>query len=186
MADLLNATEYAKSKNVSDEAVRKWIKTGKLGPIGDAVARKGRLWLIDPQKADAYYNDNVRMTNQSLPFAGETDNDQDPGTHEGPALGRKVSKGDTPADLSTYHGATAWRAKYEALLSQHEFEIKSGRYVLAEEVKAAAFAKARTLRDMLLTIPDRISPILTAEDDPEKVFQLLTREIKLALEEIER
>lgn len=184
MNGLLNAKEYAETKGVSHVAVHKWISMGKLGPIGDAIIKKGRLWLIDPQKADAYYSDNSKPTNQRTLFP-DTLNESEEGTEKmGDKKPEKSKKNDRIANLNTYGGATTWKAKYEALLRQQEYEIKAGIYVLAEEVKAAAFNKARIIRDTLLNIPDRLSPILASELDQDKIYQLLSGEIKLALEEL--
>ena len=186
----LNAKEHGKTKNVSHMAVLKWIESGKLAPIGDAVAKSGSRWMIDAQKADAYYYDNVKLTNQRIPFENR------PANTEGAPISdvetppqrenehSPKSKNDRVANLNTYHGATTWKAKYEALLRQQEYEIKSGIYILAEEVKTAAFNKARIIRDTLLNIPDRIASILASESDQDKVYQLLSDEIKLALDEL--
>jgi hypothetical protein len=179
MPDLVNAKEYGKLHGVSHEAVRKWIESGKLGPIGDAVVKGGKAWAIDVQKADAYYNDLARETNQSRLFDPAPGGDPQPGA---PAEPPKKSAHEF--NLNTYKGATAWRQKYEALRSQHEYEVESGKYVLVEEVRAAAFNKARLVRDTLLTIPDRIGAILAAETDEAKVRQILGTEIKMALEEL--
>ena len=183
MPDLVSAKEFGKMRGVSHVAVLKWIDSGKLGPIGDAVVKEGKAWKIDVQKADAYFRDLARETNQARLF------DSSAATASPAAATPQTpspAKSSPAMDLNTYKGATAWRAKYEALLSQHEFEIKSGKYVLADEVAAAAFAKARTVRDMLLTIPDRIGPILAAESDEAKIRSTLSAEIHQALEELAR
>jgi len=184
MNGLLNAKEYAETKGVSHVAVLKWIKTGKLGPVGDAAIKKGHLWLIDPQIADAYYSDNMKPTNQRTLFPDTTNESEESIGKTGDEKPEKSKKGDRIANLNTYGGATTWKAKYEALLRQQEYEIKGGIYVLAEEVKSAAFNKARIIRDTLLNIPDRLSPILASEHDQDKIYQLLSGEIKLVLEEL--
>jgi hypothetical protein len=48
----------------------------------------------------------------------------------------------------------------------------------------AAFTKARTVRDNLLNIPDRLAATLAAEADVDKVHQMLTGEIRKALDEL--
>jgi hypothetical protein len=48
-------------------------------------------------------------------------------------------------------------------------------------IRAVAFNLYRQFRDHLLSIPDRIGPILTAETDGDKVYQMLTGEIRKAL-----
>jgi hypothetical protein len=57
-----------------------------------------------------------------------------------------------------------------------------GALVPAKDVTTAAFEKARTVRDQLLNIPSRVSPILAAETNAAKVHEILDKEIRQALE----
>lgn len=52
----------------------------------------------------------------------------------------------------------------------------------AKDVKDAAFEKARTLRDQFINIPARISPIVAAEHDAKKVYEMMDKEIRQVLE----
>lgn len=52
----------------------------------------------------------------------------------------------------------------------------------AKDVSAAAFGKARLVRDGVLNIPARVSPILAAERDAKKVNEILDKEIRQVLE----
>jgi hypothetical protein len=56
-----------------------------------------------------------------------------------------------------------------------------GDLVPAADVKAAAFKKARTVRDSMLAIPDRVIPTLISMTDTRAAHQLLTEEIRTAL-----
>lgn len=67
----VSAKEYAEMKKVSPAAVTKWIDGGKLGPLGDAIIKKGRRYRIDPLKADSYLEIHGKLTNQRLHFGGE-------------------------------------------------------------------------------------------------------------------
>lgn len=183
MPDLVSAKEYGKMHGVSHVAVLKWIDAGKLGPIGDAMVKEGKSWRIDVQKADAYLRDLARETNQSRLFAAPAAATP-AGSPEASLPSGPRAKSSSTMGLDTYQGATAWKAKYEALLAQHKYEIESGKFILADEVKAEWFARTRTARDTLLTIPDRIAPILAAESDETAVRKLLFEEIHQALEEL--
>lgn len=61
-------------------------------------------------------------------------------------------------------------------------KVEAGRYVDADAVRVAAFNKARTTRDNLLNIPDRLSGALAAESDAHKVHAMLAAKIRQALE----
>ena len=63
-------------------------------------------------------------------------------------------------------------------------KIEAGEFLPAEEVKEAAFKRARITRDSLLNIPDRIAPLLAVEQNPQKVHKILSDEIRLALENL--
>lgn len=52
----------------------------------------------------------------------------------------------------------------------------------AKDVKDAAFEKARMVRDQMLNISSRISPIVAAEHDSKKVHEILDKEIRQVLE----
>jgi len=71
-----------------------------------------------------------------------------------------------------------------ARLAKIEFEEKTAKLISRDEVQVAAFTKARTVRDSLLNIPDRLAATLAAESEAEKVHQMLTVEIRKALDEL--
>lgn len=59
-----------------------------------------------------------------------------------------------------------------------------GRLVDAARARRDAFACARTVRDSILNVPDRIAAELAAESDPARVFARLDAELRKALESI--
>lgn len=63
-------------------------------------------------------------------------------------------------------------------------KIEAGEFLPIEDVKEAAFKRARITRDALLNIPDRIAPLLAVEQNPQLVHKLLSDEIRLALENL--
>ena len=63
-------------------------------------------------------------------------------------------------------------------------KAETGELVNAEDVKKAAFTKARVIRDGLLNIPDRVSSVLASTSDEQRVHELLSQEIRMVLEEL--
>jgi multidrug efflux pump subunit AcrA (membrane-fusion protein) len=61
-----------------------------------------------------------------------------------------------------------------------------GELVSVEDVKVAAFNKARIVRDSLMNIPDRVASLLASIDNPHKIHEALLQEIRTALEELSR
>jgi hypothetical protein len=82
-----------------------------------------------------------------------------------------------------YSRARAVREGFLAKLAKIEFDERSNNLVNRHEVEVAAFNKYRTFRDNMLNIADRMSAVLAAETDPANVHQLLTGEIRKALQE---
>lgn len=87
---------------------------------------------------------------------------------------------------SGYNKARTIEAQYRAALTKLDYEDRTGSYVSLDEVRTAAFNLARTVRDAVLNVPDRVAPILAAETDPQKINAILARELRIALEELKR
>jgi hypothetical protein len=91
---------------------------------------------------------------------------------------------ETGTNGAGYAQSRAVRMLYMARLAKLEYEIRSGKLVSVEDVKQKAFNQARTVRDRLLNIPDRIVPLVTVETDPQKIELVLMAEIRDALTEL--
>ena len=79
------------------------------------------------------------------------------------------------------------RAKSEhfrAELARLDLEVKEEQLVEASLVERQAFTSARTVRDSLGNIPDRLSNQFAAETDPVEIHKVLTDEIRKALESL--
>lgn len=155
----MNMREYAAHRGVARSAVR------------DAINRKRisaqfikNAWHIDPEVADREWVQNT--------------------AHRG---SDQVELHDTPAVTDEYPSITESRAKteyYRAALSELEYRIRSERYVCIDDIKRQQSLFARTLRDRILGVPDRISNVLSAESDAQAIHVLLTDELSIALEEV--
>jgi len=65
-------------------------------------------------------------------------------------------------------------------------KVEIGELIAVDEVKQAAFNKARIVRDNLLNIPDRVANLLASVDDASKTHELLSQEIRNSLEGLSR
>lgn len=86
----------------------------------------------------------------------------------------------------SYAQARAVRENYMARIAKLLFEEKIGKLVDADSVKLKSFETARTIRDYILNIPNRISSELASENDPVKIHALLTKELTDSLNELSR
>ena len=84
---------------------------------------------------------------------------------------------------SSYQWEKEYR-KAKALTAQAEYKKMIGELVPIGDVKKAAFNMARKLRDNFLAIPDRLGPVCASETNPEKVRNILMKEIKAVLENL--
>lgn len=88
-------------------------------------------------------------------------------------------------DLPTLLLRTRIKSEVErAKLLEIKAKVEAGKYVDADEVRVAAFNRARVVREALLSIPDRLAAVLAAEAETQKVHALIAAEIRQALEEL--
>lgn len=158
MARIISLRQFAREKQVNLFAVQQAIQNGRIKTVKDAKGRD----KIDADTAGIDWDKNKDLSK----VRDEKDLPEENKKNSNFAQARMV------------------KATFEAKLSQLEYERKIGRYVLVDEVKAAAFKAHRTVRDNLLNIPDRIAAQLAAETDPHKTHKLLLDEIYSALGKI--
>jgi phage terminase Nu1 subunit (DNA packaging protein) len=74
--------------------------------------------------------------------------------------------------------------KLKADLLELEFRQKKGELILKDVADRCVFASSRATRTNLHNIAPRVAGVLAAEKDQHKIFELLTRELDLALEDL--
>jgi phage terminase Nu1 subunit (DNA packaging protein) len=165
-SERVSLAEYGRRRGVSAEAVRRAIQSGRLR---EAVTRdaKGNP-KIDPEIANGEWEANT------------SDNR---GWHA-----QENAKKTADADMKvsgSLNQSRAIKEAYLARLAKLEFEERSGKLISADDVKHQAFKVARTVRDSILNLPDRVAAQLAAETDPGAVHLILTEELRKALEELQ-
>lgn len=199
-AELVPIREAARRLNVSDTAVRKAISAGRVRVAG-RHPKNGRPLLEWPAcEADWHRNtDSGRRTHvgprgdsrHRAVYASDTpiapiSVDKAPTLPEGDippdALDAEAAAG-SPAAPS-YAQSRAIREAYQARLAKLEYEERSGKLVAADAVKTQAFKVARSVRDALMNIPDRVASELAAETSPAAVHARLARELRDAIREL--
>jgi hypothetical protein len=84
----------------------------------------------------------------------------------------------------TLKDAQTFYTIYRGKLSQLKYEEESGRLILKSDVEQKAFVTARTTRDQLLAIPERISGAIVSMTDVSEVKETLYDEIIRVLEDL--
>ncbi len=169
----LSVKDYALHRGITWRSVYRQINEKLIPKSALSREGKGKKILVDRAKADKAL-DRHAMTRRDLLT---DDPPPDKTTEEKIKTARKAGT----ASL-TFHEARTLAQRFKAAHLKLDLDERTGKLVEAEAVKKAAFDQARMLRDTLLNIPDRISPVLAAESDQGKITSLLTTEIRQALE----
>ncbi|MET4695015.1 hypothetical protein [Endozoicomonas lisbonensis] len=158
---LLSQSEFAKRQGWSRQYVGKLVRSGKITLINGKIDSERALAAIKAQSEPSTELRTRPRSEAVLPSA-PTDSRQ-------------------AVDFVT---ARTMREAFRAKMARMEYEEKAGKLTDASKVKADAFRAARIVRDALLGLPDRLSDILAAENDPAEIRQLLIVELEALLNEL--
>ena len=171
---LISQAEWARRHGFSRQYVSKLIASGVIRLVD------GR---IDPEMADralAARREPARPAKRDVLSspASSTPPPRAPNT-----LGAAAEF--TGSDLPTLLLRARTKSEVEkGKLLELKAKVEAGKFVDVDEVNAAAFNKARVVRDALLNIAARLAPLVAAESDERACFDLIDREIRQALEEL--
>ena len=162
---LITMAELAKLKNVSRMAVSKKVKSGKLD--GAIVNHNGKK-LVNKDEA-------FRLWELQAP----------PSRVKSVRTQLKKEINSLPADsIPDFAESKAKRDFYLAELAKLDVEEKKKQLVSVDEIKKSSFAKARSIREALTNLTDRLSHQLAGEDDATVIHNLLSTEHREALENL--
>jgi len=157
---------YAKRRGCAMSAVQKAIRTGRITTTADGK--------IDPAQADAEWEQNT------VPRAVAAARHR-----TSPSPPRRLSASVAPdpalAGGGNYLVARGVREGFLARLAKIQYEEKLGKLINRDEVQVERFNTNRIIRDGVLNIADRVSAQLAAETDEKKVHEILTTELRNAL-----
>ncbi len=159
----LSIRAYAEHRGVSDTAVRKAIKQGRI-----SVLKNGK---IDPEVADREWENN---SNPAYQYANEEKQNTKPeeSSHETSSRDIGVS----------FQQSRAIREAYEARLKKLDYDQKSGKLIPISEVQVEAFNAARLVRDRILNVPDKVIPLIAGKTNIFEMKEILKKELIKSLE----
>lgn len=172
----ISIRKFAEREGVSDTAVRKAIKHGKLKAYADGTldpSLVGTAW----RKANiAGANQRCKPANQVRTKEVRTGSQvRSDGAGQAQDLSHLMEEGETieraaerlvqSGQVPSHDYAEALRRKenYLALLRQLEYEQKSGTLVDLELAERVLFEGARAQRDAWLSWPSKVGPLLAAD-----------------------
>jgi len=166
--ELISQSQWAKRHGFSRQYASQLVKNGtvknyngKINPKqADRALESIRNPLID-QKRKSESQEEIRVAAPAVSSSGDS------------------------SDLSTLLLKTRIKNEIEkGKLLQARAQAETGELINAEQVKAAAFNKARVVRDGLLNIPDRLASVMVTCNDEKKAHEIMTKEIRMVLEEL--
>lgn len=163
---LLSVPDYARYRGCSYQVVQDAMISGKISFTKDPKGKK----LIDPKLADKEWAKNSDPSQHSTK------------PHKG-IIAEPIAKPKKKGSAS-YAESRALREGYNAELARLLMEERQGQLIEAEKVKEEAFVLARTVRDSILAIPDRLSAELCSITDNNEMHSRLTKELVQALENL--
>ena len=174
--ELLSQRAYARRRGVSQAAVWKAIRDGRIS----TVAGK-----INPKTADREWAENTDRSKPRNSISGDPKRRRRKGEPSAP-MDLDAAGEETGVTVGNGNGAAASgyaeaRAKREACLAEKarlDLELQMGTLVRTDEVRRAAFNAARKARDQLIALPQRVAAILAATEDPAEVLSILEEEIE--------
>ncbi len=168
--ELITQAEYARRRGVDPTSVRDAVRGGRITLIDGK---------IDPVVADAQWQANTR---KRVSIAGEGG---------APAAAPSAAPSSpTPPDVdygggvSGYQKSRARREAAEAELAELRLAEETGDLIRTDAVRSAYSRRAAGLREALMQIPARLSPVLAAESDPAKIHDHLQAELRQVLEQV--
>lgn len=159
--NLITQAQYAKHRGVSEAAVSKAVKVGRISLIDGK---------IDPVAADAQWARNSRVR----AGAGKP-------VMEVPVVDPDDDGGDSRPGAEDYLVSRARREAAEADLAELDLAERNGQVIAVKAVEGAWAQALSAAREHLLQVRSRLAPLLAAESDPFKVDQMLDVEMSQAL-----
>ena len=173
---LVTFAEFALIKGCSKPAVSHAVKSGR---IAAAIVEKDEKRWLDRDLALELWNRNTLRTHNAR--VSRPDPVEVKPAKTAKELKAKVEQ--LPDDaIPDLNESRARREHYQAELAKLEVDHRRNELVAADGVKKEAFNVAKTVREALINIPDRVANLLAAETDATAIHMALTDEITQALE----
>lgn len=176
----LTQAQYARRRGVSREAVSKAVRDGRI-----KLDARGKL---NPAAADAAWAANTDPNRGGK--AGATpppDPAPPPPTAAAGELAPPgdVEPGEMPAGM-TLNAARMLREWNQAMKISQERRKEAGELVEAADVEDAAFRASRTVRDLLMAVPDRVDADFASITDPTEIHRKLSAELRKICDDFSR
>lgn len=161
----VNQKTFAAAFNISQPMVTKHKAAGRLILEGGKVLVRESIQRIQAAKDPA----RGGTRGVDVPNRG-TDVPREPQAPK--------SLYEPPAEALNYNAEAAREKRASAQLRELELAKVAGELVLKTQRDSAEFTRARTAREAVMSIPDRLSTRLAAETSAEKIHVMITEECR--------
>lgn len=104
--------------------------------------------------------------------------------YEGVTQQDSMRKATSELEIPSFNESRAKTEYFRAEMARLDLEEKEEKLCDAEKVKREAFSMARSVRDAVNSIPDRVANQFAAETDSVVIHQALSEELRKALERL--
>jgi hypothetical protein len=160
---------YARLRGCSLTAVQKAISSKRITTLADGT--------IDPERANQEWAKNT-FAGQTIHKPSAASSDRLPPVHES-----AVGSGDP---VIAYLRARAVKESFAARTAQLEYEERAGKLIPAVRASEYAATFSSIVKDGLMAMPDRVSPMLAAVDDEKAIHRMLAAEVAAVLRKVSK
>lgn len=177
---LLTQSQFAAHIDRHRSYVGQLKQKGLLVMRGDLVALEPSLERIAAMKdpAKQAVADRHQQARQAVAQANPDIRAADPADHDTDSA--------TDTAVGNYQTNRARKAHYDALAAQRDYEISTGKLLLATDTLKAIANAAAIIRQRLDSLPDTLAAPLAAETDEQAIRASLTDHIDALLDELSR
>lgn len=162
---------YARQRGVTEGAVRKAIKSGRIPTEPDGT--------IDPAKADIAWEQNTDQAMQRGPERPATT-----AQFPKPSGAARADNEQQDPRIPSYALSRSIKEAYAAKLIRIQYEKEMGKLVDRADVDRKWFEVGCRVRDRIQSLPSRMSAELAAMTDRKAIETFMDQELRNALEEL--
>jgi len=160
--------EFARLFGVKEPSITEAIQRGRI-----KRRRRDGHWVIDLQTEAAKFAATSHTLTRPVPS---------PAALAG-ALSA-VPNSDGESALNAVVHSRERREKFKALREEMDYEKEMGRLIPMSAVEERWGKIAVTVRKSILALPDRLAPLMAAEDDARECWKMLDQECRAMLEDL--
>ena len=157
MQTLVSQSEYSRHRKVNPGTVNIWKNQGKIPIINGKIPLEEADRLLE-ERANLRKDRSNNNVIEELKYLADTG--------------------------LNYAQARGLHEQYKAGKAKLELDETTGKLISVKDVEKQAYKLARTVRDTMQAIPERLASILAEESDEFTVHEILTKEINECLQAI--